>query len=80
MYDFVEQPVTIRNSEFPMLRKEPSHVFMQYGLQPTFFLRSDVEGKKDLSLSLRLTSKEEREKPEFCPHREEAAQSDAAAP
>ena len=46
MYDFVEQPVTIRNSEFPMLRKEPSHVFMQYGLQPTFFLWSDVEAEE----------------------------------
>ena len=46
MYDFVEQPVTIRNSEFPMLRKEPSHVFMQYGLQPTFFLRAMWRRKK----------------------------------
>ena len=34
MFDFVEQPVTIRNSEYPMYNDRPNRVVMQGGLQP----------------------------------------------
>lgn len=42
MFDFVEQPVTIRDSEFPMLQKHPSRVVVQSGLQPVTFVQEDI--------------------------------------
>lgn len=43
MFDFVEQPVTIRDNEFPMLRKHPSRVVVQTGLQPVAFIQEDID-------------------------------------
>lgn len=43
MFDFVEQPVLVRDSEYPMLRKHPSRVVMQTGLQPVAFVQEDVK-------------------------------------
>ena len=43
MFDFVEQPVVILDSEYPMLRKHPSRVVMQSGLQPVALVQEDVK-------------------------------------
>lgn len=42
MFDFVEQPVTIRNSEYPMYNDRPNRVVMQGGLQPVAFVQEDI--------------------------------------
>lgn len=42
MFDFVEQPVTIRNSEYPMHNDRPNRVVMQGGLQPVAFVQEDI--------------------------------------
>ena len=42
MFDFVEKPVTIRNSEYPMYNDRPNRVVMQGGLQPVAFVQEDI--------------------------------------
>ena len=42
MYNFVEQPVSIPHSEFPMLSRQPSRLVMQAGLQTVAVVQEDV--------------------------------------
>jgi len=42
MYNFVENSVNIPQSEFPMLRRNPSRLVVQSGLQPVAFIQEDV--------------------------------------
>lgn len=42
MYNFVEQSVSIPRSEFPMLRRQPSRLVVQAGLQAVAFVQEDV--------------------------------------
>ena len=42
MFDFVEQPVAIRDYEYSMLRKHPAPVVVQVGLQPVTLFQEDV--------------------------------------
>lgn len=43
MFDFIEQPVTVRDKEYPMLQKSPAPVVMQGGLQPVAFVQEDFD-------------------------------------
>ena len=45
MFDFVEQPLLLQDSEYPMLRKHPSRVVVQTGLQPVAFVQEDVKAQ-----------------------------------
>lgn len=42
MYNFVESSVNIPKSEFPMLRRNPSRLVVQTGLQPVAYIQEDV--------------------------------------
>lgn len=42
MYNFVEHSVSVPSSEYPMLRRQPSRVVVQAGLQPVAFVQEDV--------------------------------------
>lgn len=42
MFDFVEQPVTIRDYEYSMLNRRPAPVVMQGGLQPVAMFQEDI--------------------------------------
>jgi hypothetical protein len=46
MFEFVERPVRINSSEFPMLHKEPSRICMQPGVQPVLYIGEDVEAQE----------------------------------
>ena len=46
MFDFVEQPLLLQDSEYPMLRKHPSRVVVQTGLQPVAFVQEDVKAQE----------------------------------
>jgi hypothetical protein len=42
MFDFVEQPVAIRDYEYSMLRKRPAPLVIQGGIQPVAMFQEDV--------------------------------------
>ncbi len=42
MYNFVESSVSVPRGEFPMLRRSPSRLVVQSGLQPVAYLQEDV--------------------------------------
>lgn len=44
MFDFVEQPVAIRDYEYSMLRKHSAPVVVQGGIQPVALFQEDVRG------------------------------------
>ena len=46
MFDFVEQPLLLQDSEYPMLRKHPSRVVVQTGLQAVAFVQEDVKAQE----------------------------------
>lgn len=42
MFDFVEQPVVIRNYEYALVDRHPAPVVMQNGVQPVALFQEDV--------------------------------------
>lgn len=42
MFNFVEHPVTIHNSEYSMLNKRPTPVVIQGGIQPVALFQEDI--------------------------------------
>lgn len=61
MFDYVEQPMAIRD-EYPMLHKRPSRVVVQAGLQPVAFVQQDIENEERPQSLLRSLFKGKKKK------------------
>ncbi len=42
MFNFVEQPVTIRNYDYALSQQRPTRLVVQNGIQPVAFVEQDI--------------------------------------